>query len=190
MKKTALFPKSEAEYLFVEMKTMPVCLRFQQSISFSSHLAYFIHLHYLPASWSYLSLPPPASTPYCFSFAQPFLGGKGCVSSTTFILAAQEGYPFTWIMPHCLCISLLGGECPWGEAGGYLFPFLALGHLFHITASLPLTAKLQGSVLSEDWQKNFVPPLPSSLTVPEFFCAQGTSSVWNPGLWMPAFDFK
>lgn len=57
MKKAAMFPKSETEYLFVEMKTMPVCLIFQQSIWFSSHPADCIHLHYLPASWRYLSLP-------------------------------------------------------------------------------------------------------------------------------------
>lgn len=184
-----MFPKSETEYLFVEMKTMPVCLEFQQSIWFSSHLAYFIHLHYLPASWRYLSLPPPASTPYCFSFAQPFLGGKGCVSSAPFILPSQGGYPFMLIMPHCLCISLLRGGGPLGRSRRCLFPFLALGHLFSITASLPLTAKLQALVLSKDWQKNFVSPFPSSLTVPEFFCSQGTSSVWIPGLWMSAFNF-
>lgn len=53
-----MFPKSETEYLFVEMKTMPVCLRFSKASDFLSYLAYFIHLHDLPASWRYLSLPP------------------------------------------------------------------------------------------------------------------------------------
>lgn len=35
-------PKSETKYLFVEVKNIPVCLRFEQSVSilFSSYLAF------------------------------------------------------------------------------------------------------------------------------------------------------
>ena len=87
----------------------------------------------------------PCLHPLLFQLCSAFPWGKGCVSFAPFILPAQGSYPFTWIMPQCLCISLLGGGGPMGRSRRYLSPFLALGHLFHITASLPLTAKLQGS---------------------------------------------
>lgn len=135
--------------------------------------------------WVYLPLPPPHTVWALLSLS---LGVRGVSHLLLLFLQPRK---VTLLPESCLIASVFPywREGARGEKGGCLFPFLALGHLFHITASLPLTGKLQGSVLSEDWQENFVSPLPSSLTVPEFFCAQGTSSVWNSGLWIPAFDF-
>ena len=45
---------------------------------------------------------------------------------------------------------LPGGKC--------LFWSQALGHLFHITESLPLPTRMQDPVLPGDWWRNFPPP--------------------------------
>lgn len=75
MRKAAIFLRSETGYLFVEMKIIPVCLRFQQCVSivFPSHLA-FIHLLYSPLSWRCLSLFPTPDVP---TFIVVSLGVRG-----------------------------------------------------------------------------------------------------------------
>lgn len=132
MRKAATFPQSETEYLFVGMKNIPVCLRFQQSVSilFPWHLG-FIRVLCFPISWRDLSLSPHPPTPNVSALIILSFGVWG-VSRQLYLFSTREAYPFNCIMPHCLHISFLGGRVCfdaklWGTDSTPLHVFLCQG---------------------------------------------------------------
>lgn len=149
-----MFSKREREYLLVEMKNTPVCLRFQPSVSllFPSQLA-FIHLLHLPVSWRYLVYrpSPPMLQPWSF-----FPWRWGCVYLGCYIYSPSlQSYPFNCIMPNWLHISFRGGVSGLILSSGVLIPH------HYISASAKKDAEL-----CPPWRLSAISPsLPSPLMV-------------------------
>lgn len=103
------------EYLFVEMKTMPVCLRFQQSTDFLiPGLLLSALCTYLPASWRYLSLLPcPPHTVWRALLSLSL----GVSLNYYFYSCIPERLPFYLNHASSPLYFLIGGRVPMGRRG-------------------------------------------------------------------------